>query len=403
MELSKELRTIFIETAQELKGYASRIFEAKVVKELGKGGQRRAEEELGWNRGTIRKGMAELEGNFAYLPNFRARGRKPAEYYLPNLLDDIKAIADAVSQTDPTFQTTQLYIRLSAAEVRKQLIEQKEYRDEELPSEDTIGHKLNQLDYSLKKVRKSRPLKKKPETDAIFERLALLNAEADEDETMLRLSVDAKGTGLLGLLSRGGYSRVTVKALDHDYRPDKTVTPVGIFLPQYNETYIFLTSSPVTSDLIVDCIDRVWGINEQRFPLVKTLVINQDNGPECHSRRTQLMKRITQLADETRQTIQLAYYPPYHSKYNPIERVWGVLENYWNGSLLDTLETVFHFAQNMTYNGVHPLVEIVEKTYHTGVKLTQKAMEALENRFDRLPGLEKYFVRISPLPHSILG
>jgi len=92
------------------------------------------------------------------------------------------------------------------------------------------------------------------------------------------------------------------------------------------------------------------------------------------------------------------YYPPYHSKYNPIERVWGVLENYWNGSLLDSVETVFHFAQNMTYNGVHPVVEIVKKTYHTGVKLTHKAMETLEKRFERLPGLEKWFVLIRPLP-----
>lgn len=403
MELTEAFKDIFIETAQELKGYASRVFKAKVVKGLGQGGQRRAEKDLGWNRGVIRKGMAELAGNFAYLDNFRARGRKPAESYLPNLLADIKGIAEAASQTDPTFQTTQLYIRLSAAEVRKQLIEQKEYRDEELPSEDTISHKLNQLGYSLKKVRKSQPLKKTPETDAIFEQLAQVNAEADAAETILRLSVDAKGTVLLGLLSRGGYSRLTVRALDHDYRPDKTVTPVGVFLPQYNETYIFLTTSPVTSDLIVDCICQVWLMNEDRFPLVNTLVINQDNGPECHSRRTQFMKRIAALADETQRTIQLAYYPPYHSKYNPIERVWGVLENYWHGSLLDTLETVFHFAQNMTYNGVHPVVEIVQKTYHTGVKLSQKAMAGLEKRFERLPGLEKYFVRISPLPNSILG
>ena len=403
MELSKEMGAIFIETAQELKGYASRIIKAKVVKVLGKGGQRQAEEELGWNRGTIQKGTAELEGNFAYLDNFRARGRKPTEYYLPKLLDDIKAIADAVSQTDPTFQTTQLYIRLSAAELRKQLIEQKGYSNEELPGVDTIGHKLNQLGYSLKKVKKSQPLKKKPETDAIFEQLTQVNAKADGDETILRLSVDAKGTVLLGLLSRGGYSRVEVKALDHDYRPDKRVTPVGVFLPQYNEIYIFLATSSVTSDLIADSIHAVWVMNEARFPLVKTLVINQDNGPECHSRRTQFMKRITDLADETQQTIQLAYYPPYHSKYNPIERVWGVLENYWNGSLLDSLETVFHFAQNMTYNGVHPVAEIVKKTYRTGIKLTKKAMDALEKRFERLLGLEKYFVTISPVPDPILG
>jgi len=397
MEVSKELKEILIETSQELKGYARRVFQAKVVKMLGKGGQRQAEEELKWNRGTIRKGKEELEGKFGYWDQFRQRGRKPIEHHLPNLLADIKAMAEATSQTDPTFQTTQLYIRLSAAEVRKQLIEQKGYSDEELPCVDTIGHKLNQLGYSLKKVKKSQPLKKKPETDAIFEQLDQVNAKADGDETMLRLSVEAKATVLLGLLSRGGYSRVEVKALDHDYRPPKKVTPVGIFLPQYNETYMFLTTSPVTSDLIVDCIHDVWLMNEERFPLVKTLVINQDNGPECHSRRTQFMKRIADLADTTQRTIELAYYPPYHSKYNPIERVWGVLENYWNGSLLDTLETVFLLAQNMTYNGVHPVVEFVETVYHTGVKLTKQAMDALEERFERLPGLEKYFVRISPL------
>ena len=144
MELSKDWKKIIIETGQELKGYARRIFQAKIVKVLGKGGQRKAEKELGWNRGTIRKGQAEMKGNFAYLDNFRLRGRKAAEYHLPNLLKDIEAIAEAASQTDPTFQTTQLYIRLSAAEVRKQLIEQKKYSDEELPGEDTIAHKLNQ-------------------------------------------------------------------------------------------------------------------------------------------------------------------------------------------------------------------------------------------------------------------
>ena len=241
-------------------------------------------------------------------------------------------------------------------------------------------------------------MKKIPETDAIFERVALVNGAADADETTLRMSVDAKGTILLGLLSRGGYNRVQVKALDHDFRPDQTVTPVGVFLPRYNELYIFLTTGPVTSDLIVDCIHDVWLLIEERFPLVRTLVLNQDNGPECHSRRTQFMKRITDLADQFQLTIQLAYFPPYHSKYNPIERVWGVLENYWHGSLLDTLDTVFHFAHNMTYNGVHPVVEIVQTTYHTGVKLTRQAMDELEQRFERLPGLEKWFVCIRPIP-----
>ena len=135
-----------------------------------------------------------------------------------------------------------------------------------------------------------------------------------------------------------------------------------------------------------------------RFPQVHTLLLNLDNGPENHSRRTQFMKRLTNLVDDFRLTLDLAYYPPYHSKYNPIERVWGVLEQHWNGSLLDTLETILNFAQTMTYNGVHPVVDVVTATYQTGVKLSQKAMAILEERFERLPGLEKYFVRIAPLP-----
>jgi hypothetical protein len=240
-------------------------------------------------------------------------------------------------------------------------------------------------------------VKKVPETDAIFERLAQVNPAADEDESILRLSVDAKASIPLGLFSRGGYSRLTVKALDHDFAPHEKITPVGVFLPQFNELYLFLTTSPVTADLIVDCIQDTWLMLEDRLPLVRTLMLNLDNGPENHSRRTQFVKRLVDLADDLQLSIDLAYYPPYHSKYNPIERVWGVLEQHWNGALLDSAQTVLNFARTMTYNGVHPVVDVVTATYQTGVKLSQKAMHKLEERLERLPGLEKYCVRISPL------
>ena len=154
MELTNTLKKIFTETAKTLTGSERRRFMAQVVKGLGQGGQRRAESELGWHRGTIRKGMRELESGFRCYDNVSARGRKPAEHHLPQLLDDIKAIAEAASQTDPTFKTTRLYIRLSAAEVRQQLIEQKGYNDDQLPSAETIRTKLNGLGYYLKKVKK---------------------------------------------------------------------------------------------------------------------------------------------------------------------------------------------------------------------------------------------------------
>lgn len=241
-------------------------------------------------------------------------------------------------------------------------------------------------------------MKKLPETDAIFERLAQVNPAADADTTVLRLSVDAKAGIPIGLFSRGGYSRLTINAWDHDFRPMEKVTPLGVFLPQYNELYLFLITGPLTADAIADGIRETWLLLAERFPAVRTLVLNLDNGPENHSRRTQFMQRLTELVDEWQLTIELAYYPPYHSKYNPVERVWGVLEQHWNGTLLDSITTVMEFAKTMTYNHVHPVVRQIAKTYVTGVKLTLKAMAVLEQRFERRAGLEKYFVRIPPLP-----
>jgi len=90
------------------------------------------------------------------------------------------------------------------------------------------------------------------------------------------------------------------------------------------------------------------------------------------------------------------YYPPYHSKYNAVERVWGVLENHWNGETLDTVEKVLGLARTMTYKGIHPVVQLVTKVYESGVRLTKKMMKAYEDMIERLPGLEKWFVDIPP-------
>ena len=159
MELTDSLKSVFMDTAKQLKGSARRIFMARIVKELGPGGASRAERELGWNRKTIRKGTHEVESGLVCVDAFGARGRKLAEEHLPNLLVDLKAIVDGQSQTDPQFKNTRLYTRLTAREVRRQLIVQKGYRDEELPTATTIATKLNQLGYYPTTVAKSKPKK----------------------------------------------------------------------------------------------------------------------------------------------------------------------------------------------------------------------------------------------------
>jgi len=159
MELTEELKKTYIKTAQNLKGSERRQFMAGIVKSLGYGGQSLAAKELGWCRDTIRKGMGELESGVAIADNFVARGRKRTEEKLPNLLVDITAIADGQSQTDPSFQSTRLYTRISARAVRQALIDQKGYSEKQLPTEETIRVKLNDLGYSLRAVQKSRPQK----------------------------------------------------------------------------------------------------------------------------------------------------------------------------------------------------------------------------------------------------
>ena len=239
--------------------------------------------------------------------------------------------------------------------------------------------------------------KKIPETDAIFQQLTRVNTHADEDHTVLRLSLDAKASVSIGDYSRGGRSRVLVKALDHDFNPEEKMIPFGIYLPQHNEVSLYFTNSKLTSDFIVDCLHDFWQSQRDRFPRVTTLLLNLDNGPENHSRRTQFMKRITDFADTFQVNMDLAYYPPYHSKYNPIERLWGALEQHWNGSLMDSRETVLKFAQTMIYKGQQPVVKFIDKVYLTGVALTQKEMVNLEKRFDRLQDLSKWFVHIAPM------
>jgi Rhodopirellula transposase DDE domain len=160
MELTDSFKTLLIETAKSLKGSARRLFMARTVQELGRGGQQRAACELGWGRMTIRKGMHELDSGLVCVDAFALRGRKPAEDHLPKGLIDIKAIVDSQSQTDPQFRTNRLYTRLTAAEVRRQLIAQKGYTDAELPTAETIGTKLNDLGYYPTKVAKSQPQKK---------------------------------------------------------------------------------------------------------------------------------------------------------------------------------------------------------------------------------------------------
>jgi len=253
---------------------------------------------------------------------------------------------------------------------------------------------MNRLGFILKKVEKSKPLKKIPQTNAIFEQLAVANKSAHANEEVLRISMDAKAVVKMGELSRDGRTLAPTVALDHDFK-GIMVTPMDFFLSQHDELYVYMVTRS-TSDCQVDCLQDFWHSAKHKFPLVNTLAINIDNSPDCNSYRTQFMKRLVDFSQESGLTFDLAYYPPYHSKYDPVERCWGILENHWNGSILDSIEAVVGCASSMTWKGLHPVVKLIDTVYKKGVTLGKVAMRAVEAKLQRLPALPRWFITIQP-------
>ena len=398
LTLSKQYIATLKNAAKKLTGTKRRAFEAQVTLDYFDSKAYLAEQAIGWDRKTIALGLNELRTGIVCVDNFKARGNKKTEVKNPQMEVDIVALAEPQSQTDPKFQTLFKYTRITAKGMRIALIIEKNWTDKDLPCEKTIGTILNRLGYCLRRVQKAKPLKKIPETDAIFDNLIKINKASDLREDSLRISIDTKAKVDLCDSSRGGTSRCrkAVKANDHDMGLKNKLAPFGILNVMTGLLTILFGVSFETSDFIVDCLEHWWNNNKEQNSHIKQLVINLDNGPQNSSHRTQFMKRMIDFADKNNLEIVLAYYPPYYSKYNPIERCWGILENHWSAALLNTIEITLEWAKTMTWKGISPVIKLVKIVYQKGVRMTKKAFNALANRIDRDASLPKYYLTIRP-------
>jgi hypothetical protein len=226
-----------------------------------------------------------------------------------------------------------------------------------------------------------------------------VNAEADADPQALRISLDTKATLNVGPYSRGGRSRglQAVKAADHDMMPKEKLVPVGILEPVSGKAFLFFTSSNKTRDFVADGIDLWWAASQERLSAVKRLVINLDNGPECSGHRSRFLRRRVVWADRENKEVRLIYYPPYHSKYNAIERYWGGLERSWNGHLLDCVDTILGRAGRFMWRCARATVTLMDRLYEKGVTLNGKNKKELELRLHRSEDLPWWDITIYPL------
>jgi hypothetical protein len=383
--------------ASKMHGAERRVFVAEIALKYCNGNARQTERVFGWGREMVETGLGENRTGLVCVgANASFSGNQRWEEKHPAVAADLRRLAEAHAQQDPSFRSTIAFTRLTAAQALCQL-RQLGYEDEELPAPGTMAKILNRLGYRLRRVVKAKPLKKIPETDAIFGNIKE-KEEANRELGATRISVDCKATVKLGELSRGGMTRGDNRACDHDMDCSGKHTPCGILEENSGALQIEFGSSAKTSDFIVDSLQAWWdrfSVQEQEAtPLIQ---IKMDNGPESSGVRTQFLKRIVQWVDQINKPIHLLYFPPYHSKYNPIERCWGILEQHWNGAKLVDSETMLAWAGSMTWKGLHPIVKLSKNLYEKGISLTKKAMKAVESRLHRNPDLPKWDILIRPL------
>jgi hypothetical protein len=184
---------------------------------------------------------------------------------------------------------------------------------------------------------------------------------------------------------------------DHDPPAKQKWVPFGILLVA-SGALLLIFGNRETSDAWVDALLMWWRQVRGDLGHVKRLVLYLDNGPKNSGRRTQFLKRMVQFADWSGLEIRLVYYPPYHSKYNPIERCWSALEKKWNGVLLNSLKVVLQCALRMRWKRLHPVVKRLHGVYPDGVRVSKKEMKGIEARLERSVTLPDYDITIKPRP-----
>ena len=211
------------------------------------------------------------------------------------------------------------------------------------------------------------------------------------------VSMDCKATVNIGEYSRGGKTGGDNLAADHDMGCEEKYTPFGVVNEDSGHLHLSFGSSAKTSDFIVDSLYAWWASQSSEAKNRATQIqIKADNGPESNGRRTQFLKRIVEFADHIGKPIRLLYYPPYHSKYNPVERCWGILEKHWNGAKLTDTQTMLEWAKSMTWKGLHPVVELSRTVYEKGISVARDAMGAVESRLERNRLLPNWDILIRP-------
>lgn len=387
---------------QSLRENDRRRYAAVEVAKLGHGGIEYIAAVLDIDPKTIRQGQRDLE-DLPDRPAARVRkpggGRKRRIDHDPKIDEDFHKVLVDHTAGSPT-QESLIWTNLT----RTEIVDLMQERGNRL-SVHIVDQLLDRYGYHERKALRMEHLSSHPDRNSQFETIARLKHEYLESADPI-LSIDLKSREPLGNFFRGGtlFTRETIRVFDHDFAEfaQGVVLPHGIYDLKQNRGYIHLGISHDTSEFACDCLKDWWErFGRVAYPRAKSVMLLCDGGGsnptdtdrgQAHLFRTDVQRLVNDLGLEIRMT----HYPPYASKYNPIEhRLFPHLTRVCRGMIFQSVDLVAELmSKAKTRTGLSVVVDILDKVYETGRQVSQGIKDAVNLVRDAV--LPRWNYRILP-------
>jgi hypothetical protein len=397
-DVERTMRTFY----RSLRENDRRRYAAVEAAKLGHGGIEYISQVLGVDPKTIRQGQRDLD-DLPKEPASRVRnpggGRKRKIDDDPKIDEDFRKVLVEHTAGSPTEESL-IWTDLTKTEIVDLMQNCGSY-----VSVHIVDQLLDRHAYHERKALRMEPLSRHPDRNAQFETIARLKREYLDSADPI-LSMDLKSRELLGNFFRDGtlLTRQTIRVFDHDFAEfaQGVVLPHGIYDLKENRGYIHLGTSHDTSEFACDCLKDWWErFGHAAYPGAKSLLVlcdgggsnpaDNDNG-QAHLFRTDVQRLVNALGLE----IRVAHYPPYASKYNPIEhRLFPHLTRVCRGMILHSIDLVAKLmGKAKTRTGLSVVVAILDKVYKTGRQVSQATKNAVNLVRDTV--LPRWNYRILP-------
>lgn len=397
------------EIEQSMKSYAAslrehdrRRYAAIEAIKLGHGGIEYIARVLDIAPNTIRRGCTDLE-SLPGRPQGRVRrpggGRKRRAEQDPEIDGDFHRVLHEHTAGSPTDEGL-IWTNLTVTEIAKGMAERGSKVNVHV-----VEDLLDQHGYHKRKAQRSQRMGDHPDRNAQFENIGRLKQEFLDSPNPL-LSMDTKARELIGNYFRAGtlFTRETIRTFDHDFDQfaSGVVRPHGLYDIKRNQGYVHLGTSHDTSEFACDCVADWWErFGRDLYPGATTVCLLCDGGgsnradtaeSEAHLFKADLQRLANGLGLELR----LAHYPPYASKYNPIEhRLFPHLTRVCRGAIFESVELVASLMRKAgTATGLSVIVDVIDRVYQTGRKTSEATKRAIRIVRDQFLPLWNY--RILP-------